>query len=309
MGGAAGDAAGAVFGVSGSGPSTITIERWPDHFDRPGSSVIALPDIYLNNAYFTYTTFLSNLDHNPYAFKELIPAQKQEEIDGTAKLVARGRAGNTTIAKGRALLNDVVDGAYLDGSISHFQTMVTKVDAKIDAVHTDDVSPKLGASPFVIGDPNPSNLAQTLSADNPVKYKNRARGDMFAKNYQAERTRQAEVLPVGVRYSDQEIADAEMVRRGGVYDREYRQTVNEDIFRMWTEASANRIKAIEVYGNALRSLVGAREAHTQPYYRPNPAGAIVGGAVVGATAGSVIPGVGTGVGAVVGGVLGLLSTQ
>lgn len=295
-----------------SGQSTTTISRWPKWLDDPAdpnnvASISGpLPVLYVSRAYFAYTDLIS-VAYNPI---KLVAAQATEEVTGITRLATRGRNGNTTISKGKTLLTDVVEGDYLDGTSAPFQTALSKANTKADTAFTSDVTPKLGASPFVIGNPNPSeNLAQSLVSGSSVKLRGRMDAQMYAKNYEFERIRQTEALPRGIDYAEQEIADAETVRRTGLYDREYRQAKDEDFYRREMEMHINRVRALEIYGNALRSLVGSQEAQTTPYHRPSPAGAILGGAATGAVVGSAVPGVGTAVGAVVGGVLGYIATS
>src|SRR3990167_1203599 len=102
------------------GQSTITIEKWPAFLDNAldPNSVPGLPKLYVAAAKevrsFYDTTLLSNVTiFNNIA--QIVVAQVVEETDGISRLNTRGRNGNTTIAKAKTLVTDVVDGKYLPG--------------------------------------------------------------------------------------------------------------------------------------------------------------------------------------------------
>lgn len=271
-----------------TGQSTTTVQRWPAYLNNPEDPNFVGPNLpirYVLEADATSSNYLNILSFS----EEMISAQPVEETSGISNLSIRGRSGNVTIAKGKAHAVDVLEGDYLDGSIFPFQIMVAKADAKAAVAFTDDILPKIGATLYVIGDPVPANLAIALVGDTSVKYRDRAKADVLAKNYEFERGRQVDALPNGIEYSGQEIADAEMVRRAGIYAREYRQSRLEDDYRKKMEHDLNLIRAREVLGNALRSLVGTQKTITTPYHRPNPAGAIIGG-VVGGVGGFMVGG-------------------
>lgn len=302
-----------------AGQSTTTVDKWPDFLSEPGSYVRwttvplagggeiripvtmntltpVIPMGYLDRAK-TESDALKGVNFFSIA---MITDQAVEEIDAIARLAARGRNGNVTISKAKDHLTEILDGDHLEGSAA-FLTAVGKADTKADDAFTDDVSVKLGATPFVIGDPDPSNLAQSLSSTTSAKYRARMAAEMQAKNYQFERGIQSGAVPLGIDFAAEEVNDAEMVRRAGLYDREYRQSVLEDNYRKVIEKDSNAVRTLEVLGNAVRTLVGAQEAHTTPYYRPSPLMGAVGGAITGGAVGGVP-------GAVVGGVLGLASS-
>lgn len=302
-----------------SGTSTTTIDRWPTYFDRTGQigtdpegfpiigyvgQVPLLPANYIGRAYSTAAAFLWD-PLGVETFRSMVAPRSSEEITGTTRVANRGRNGSTTISKGKTLVNSVLDGAYLDGTIASFQATLSKVDTKSDSAFTADIVPKLGGSLYLIGDPAPDNLAQSLVSGSSSKYRSRMSAEMYAANYGFERKAQKEVLPVGGDYSDQEIVDAEMIRRAGLYDREYRQALNEDGYRFWMAQSENKIRRQEIVGHALRSQIGARTVIRTPYHRPSATGAIIGG-VVGGTAGFFIGGP---MGAAMGASLGMQAGQ
>lgn len=304
------------------GQSTATVDKWPSFLEQitgyteegaPIYGPYAVPGLltlYLNASRevrdYYKTAFIGSVSVFTNLAK-LIVTQAVEEAEGITKLNNRGRNGNITVSKAKTLVTDVIEGDYLAGTKAEFQDVLSDVNTKSDGAFTTDVSPKLGATLYLIGDPSPDNLAQSMTSGTSQRYRDRIVDRAYADNYGVERKHQHDALYPGKDYAIQDIYDAEAVRRAGLYQREYEQAKLDDAYRAQMEYTANKIRAEEVFGNALRSLVGSQQAHTEPYYRPGPAGSVIGGVMVGAAAGSVIPGVGTGVGAVVGGILGYVA--
>lgn len=289
------------------GQSTVTVEKWPAFLNSGDFAVPGILNLYVDAARevrsYYKTTFINSVSIFT-SFAKIIVTQAVEETEGITKLNNRGRNGNTTVSKAKTLVTDVIEGDYLAGTKAEFQDVLSDINTKSDGAFIADVSPKLGATLYLVGDPSPDNLAQSMTSGTSQRYRDRIVDRVYADNYGVERKHQHDALYPGKDYAIQDVYDAEAVRRAGLYQREYEQTKLDDAYRAQMEYTSNMIRAEEVFGNALRSLVGAQQAHTEPYYRPSPAGSVIGGAMVGAAAGSVIPGVGTGVGAVVGGILG-----
>ncbi|NKE69907.1 hypothetical protein [Candidatus Manganitrophus noduliformans] len=296
------------------GQSTVTVEKWPAFLEDTANpySVPGILNLYLDASRevsdYYESVFLGGVSVFTN-FAKIIVAQAVEEAEGIAKLNTRGRNGNTTVTKAKALVTDVIGGDYLDGSRSEFQEVLTDINQKSDDAFEDDIRSKVGGSLYLMGDPAPDNLAEELTSGTSQKYRDRLVDRAYADNYGVERRHQHDTLYPGKDYAIQDVYDAEAVRRAGIYQREYEQTKLDDAYRAQMEYTANRIRAEEVFGNALRSMVGAQQAHTTPYYKPNPAGSILGGALVGAQAGSVLGPWGAAGGAVIGGILGYAGSQ
>lgn len=290
------------------GQSTTTANHWPSFLNEGGSftwqgvihqlTVPVIPMSYIKRARLE-TDALKGVN---FMTISLIADQAIEEINAITRLADRGRNGNTTIAKGKTHITDILEGDFLDGSGAPFQAAISKVDTEADSAFTDEVIPSLGATPFVIGDPNPNvNLAQNLVSGSSLKYRNRVKAVMFAKNYELERKAQIDAVQRGIDYSGEEVNNAEMVRRAGLYSREYRQSKLEDDYRKVIEKDSNAVRTLEILGNACRTLVGSHEAGTTPYHRPNPVMGILGGAATGYSVGGPT-------GAAIGGGLGLIAS-
>ncbi|MEO2054691.1 MAG: hypothetical protein ABGX83_05270 [Nitrospira sp.] len=229
-----------------------------------------------------------------------------DEAGAFVTLVNRGKIGNTTITKGRALVKDVLDSKYLNGTEAKFVAVNGNANTKSITAFTDDIEPKIGGSLYIIGDPHPTpaNIAKSLVSGSSSKYRSRMDAEMFYKNYAYERREQVGALAHALEYSDQEMADAETVRRVGLYAREHSQLILEDIFDRNQEHDIDLAKNVETMGNAVRTMTGTYEARTQPYHTPGKGGAIMGGAATGAALGMAGGPMGVVAGAVIGGVLG-----
>lgn len=292
------------------GTSTATGSRWPGpgFFTDPelGTTLVTLPAIYITGANFV-AGLLNTRNALDVNFSTYAP-QTAEEISAISKMSARGRTENTTIKKGKKHLVEVIDGTFLDGSLSDFQDAVSKIKTQARDVFNSNVIPGIGATLYLIGDPAPDNLAQSIASDVTSRLEPRTEAALFKVNYDAERKRQIHVLGYGVVYSAQDMLDAELLRRSGLYTREYNQGKLEDTWNRTEGRYLTEIRRLEVLGNALRSMIGTQEAQTSQYYKPNPLVGVAGGAMTGAMIGSVIPGAGTAAGAAVGSVVGLLAS-
>lgn len=290
------------------GTSTSTASKWPSlAFFDGDTTLAALPTVYATSANFV-TGILNSRNGNDASFSTYAP-QTSEELSAISKMSTRGRNGNETIKKGKAHLVDVVDGEYLDGSRSEFQGMLSDVKTKAGDAFENEVVPGLGATLYLIGDPAPDNIAEDLSFGVAAKHKDRVEAALLEGNYRIERKRQVYVLGQGVVYSAQDMLDAELLRRSGLYIREYEQGKLEDTWNRTEGRYLSEIRRLEVLGNAIRSMIGTQEATTTPYYKPNPLVGVAGGAMTGAMLGSAFGPWGTAGGAVIGGVLGAISTQ
>lgn len=291
------------------GQSTVTVEKWPAFLNDSANpySVPGILNLYVDAARevrsYYKTTFINSVSIFT-SFAKIIVTQAVEETEGITKLNNRGRNGNITVSKAKTLVTDVIEGDYLVGTKVEFQDVLSDINTKSDGAFTVDVSPKLGATLYLVGDPSPDNLAQSMTSGTSQRYRGRIVDRAYADNYVVERKHQHDALYPGKDYAIQDVYDAEAVRRAGLYQREYEQTKLDDAYRAQMEYMSNMIRAEEVFGNALRSLVGAQQAHTEPYYRPSPAGSVIGGAMVGAQAGAAFGPWGVAGGAVVGGILG-----
>lgn len=290
------------------GTSTSTGSKWPSAaFFGGDTNLSTLPTRYVIDA-FDVANILKGRNGNDANFSTYAP-HTSEELSAISKMSTRGRNGNDTIKKGKAHLVDVVDGEYLDGNRSEFQGMLSDVKTKARDAFEDEVIPGLGATLYLIGDPAPDNLAEDLSSGVAAKHEDRVEAALLEGNYRIERKRQVYVLGQGVVYSAQDMLDAELLRRSGLYIREYEQGKLEDTWNRTEGRYLSEIRRLEVLGNAIRSMIGTQEAHTTPYFKPSPLVGVAGGAMTGAMVGSVVPGVGTAIGAGIGGALGFLATQ
>jgi hypothetical protein len=290
---------------SSSGTATTVIKRLPD-YAQPFAQAMMVRAKALSDP----------SSYVPYA-GTTFAAQNSTELAAIATLVARGVSGNTTIAKGIAYIEDLLDGLYLLGSDAFFEATEDAIEDNLGPAINTDVVLVLGGSKFAMGNFEGSNLAQTLAATTYTKYFGRIMARLYNENYRAGRTDQHQALALGIEYGAQPIKDAETLRMAGFYDREYRQQLDTDLFNKWVDTQVYKIQHLEILGNAIRALVGAQSTKTEPFYRPSPWIAAAGGAISGAAAGAMIGaeiGEGGGpyglvIGAIVGAGVGYLSSR
>ncbi len=234
--------------------------------------------------------------------------QNDDELDGIANLADRGQNGDTLIAKGKTYITDVLDGDYLKGANAEFTTMLGNLIDKPKKAYRDNIFNKLGGSVYCVGNFAKDNLAQELNESD--RYFERLSARVYARNYASEVGKREHAIGYGVEYGKQAVEDAEYLRSAGLAQRIYEQGSLEDAYRDWFDTEVQKIRKLEVWGNAVRSLVGTHTAITKPYYRPNPIMGVMGGAMVGAGAGFMITGtpMGAAIGAGVGGLLGGIAT-
>lgn len=294
--------------------STTTVKRLPDYCEP-----------YVKS-YLTRAETLSNEAFDPYwddpGADPTYADQDAYETAGITALAARGRAGNTTITKGITLVSAILNGDYLLGTDAFFQDVLSDAhDALANAVTT-DILPIIGKTTFLVGDLSGETLADTICAGTTAKYSARMQAFLYGKNYVTGRMDQHQGLQFGVEYASQPFKDAEVLRRAGLYQREYDQGALEDEYKKWTEEEMAQVARLNILGNAIRALVGSQVTKTSPLYKPSPVISMVGGAMVGAAAGgavggmiagaeigSVIPVYGTIIGAVVGLAAGYFASQ
>jgi hypothetical protein len=208
-----------------------------------------------------------------------------------------------------------LNGVYLAGTDSFFQGALVLFHDNLASAVTDIVIPLIGGSVFKMGNLEGANLAQSLCSGTAAKYSGRGQAKMYADNYKAGRTDQHQALQVGIEFAGQPYRDAEAMRAAGLYQRDHNQAKLENDFNYWVDGQVWRVKKLEILGNAIRALVGSHITKTEPYYRPNQAVAIAGGAIMGGIAGYMMLGAtmggptGAAVGLIAGAALGALSSS
>ena len=237
----------------------------------------------------------------------------QDEKDGIAALATRGRNGNGGINKGFTLITDSLDGDYLPGNKAEFQSMLTDATSKPSNIYENQIRNLLGGTLYNTGDLSGENVAYDITSVISTRTNNTAAALMYQNNYDRERIIQDGLLRQGIEYSKESVKDAEWLRKAGMFYRVWQQGKYEDDYKIWFEGQVLQVNRIEVLGNTIRSLVGTQSKKTAPFFRPSPAGNVIGGAMAGAAAGAMIGGesgnpyliVG---GAIIGGVAGYLSS-
>ena len=282
---------------SKKGTSTTVVQVVPDYLESKVKN-------YINRA---KNLFLDHDTESEYYTGNTYAAQPTEETDALTGLAARGNNGDALIQTyGEPLLEDILNGDHLAGNNTGFITALEKVLDKATTTFENDIWAKLGGKLYFVGDLSGDNLAQESSEI--TKYKKRMEAFLYSTNYHNERERRNNALQLGIEYGKQDVIDAETLRFAGLKQREHDHGLLINEYALWVEKQVNRVKWLDVYGNAIRSLVGSEQSTTEPYYRPSPIIGMLGGAMSGAAMGTMIaPGIGTGIGAAAGAIMGLLS--
>ena len=278
----------------GGGTSTQTVRTVPDW---------AIPYVtqYAQEAYDLWKSD----DITTYA-GTIIATQNLDETDGIAGLANRGRYGDQVISKAITYLDDVINSGHLSGTKAGFLNALSQVTGN-STTDFASVSSRIGRKAYVVGDPDATLLAQSLSSGFPALYNARVSASIYKDNWDKEKELQAHALGYGVEMGKHAAIDAEALRRAGVYQREYVQGTYVLSHKLWVQQQELAVVRLEIFGNALRALTGSNQTSTQNM-EGNKAMAAVGGVMAGATLGFMIGGpTGAIVGGVIGGIVGLIS--
>lgn len=286
-------------GGSKSGSSTTTVKRLPDY---------AQP--YAKD-YMIEAEKLSLVAYTPYAY-DTITDQPQDEIDALVAMVARGKDGDPVMNEAVILLELILNGAFLLGTRQAFIDMWSAVQSPL-ATEINTLKGLIGNDTlYHVGAPISENRVTDELTTYATTIMNRLERKLYRVNYDTEREAQSVATGASPGIGRHGIIDAEVLRAGGLYQREYDQAVLHDLYRKFLEIEEGQIKQLDILGNSIRAMVGTQTSSTKPYYRPDKTAATVGGALTGAALGakygSAAGGWGVVIGAVVGGVLGNVSS-
>lgn len=282
---------------SSSGSSTTVVKNIPDYAD-------AYAHDYLQNAY-----ALSNAAYSFYS-GTLYAAFTADESSAYTAMANRGANPDPAVTDGVALLKAMFDGDYLAGTHAPFTTMIALIAAKVAEEWDANIYANIGGKALLMGDPDATQPAQTLSAGDKAKQLARVNAEVYMKNWQSEKGHQAVSLGDGPTYANQGYIDAEARRTAGLWYREWLQGSYESAYKKWIEDQHHSVQRLDILGNAVRAMVGTQTETTTPYYKPNPAISTLGGAMSGAAAGATVGGpIGAAVGGLIGAGLGYASSQ
>ncbi|MCR4293620.1 MAG: hypothetical protein NUV76_12175 [Candidatus Kuenenia sp.] len=255
---------------AGSSNQTVTTNLLPDY---------AQPYV---EAYLTKMTELSNLGYATYP-GATYAEQNTNELDGITALATRGRNSSPLITKSKTLLQNILDGLKFN------------INPKIDAAYSkraenivkefeEDTLPRLNQRFNLTNNfaSDSHHWAQSKAAEAVMAKLQEFGMDLYFKDYLSERLLQINSLSDAKQYGEQEVTDAEILRSAGVLDREWQQGKLEDTYKKWRDEIERIIKRLEILGNGVRTIVGAQEEETHPFYRPSPISQIAGLALAGA---------------------------
>ena len=125
-----------------------------------------------------------------------------------------------------------------------------------------NITTAIGHKALYIGDPDSNYLAKQLTATTAATYIARLAAKMEADNYIRERASQDFAVGFGPVFAKEEVADAETLRKAGLYTRQYLQSTYEPLNRLFIETEECNVVRLEIFGNALRALTGSQQTTT-----------------------------------------------
>lgn len=104
---------------------------------------------------------------------------------------------------------------------------------------------------------------------------------MYYDDYTQERDLQEDGMIHATPYGLQCIRDMEMLRKAGVYAREYEQGGYQDAWERWNEEQILPMRNLDILGNAVRTILSTYRQQTTTYYKPPVWSQIAGIALAG----------------------------
>ena len=200
-----------------------------------------------------YTT--SPYDLDAYS-GDIIATQPINEENGRSALISRSVYGNATIDAAYTFVDGMINGGKLTGLTAG---LLSKISTKEIAAFA-EISALIGDKALYVGDPDTTLLAQTLVVTTPATYIARLNAQIEYDNYEEERFAMDTALGLGIDLGKQSALDAENLRKGGLYLREYYQTTYELAHKLYIEQEEINVYRLEILGNALRAITGSQQA-------------------------------------------------
>ena len=207
----------------------------------------------------------------PYA-GTIIATQNSNETTGIAALATRARNSDATIADAIAFVENIIQGGNLAGLST---TLLAKISSELSGGFN-QVQALIGKKSMYVGDPDTTLLAQTLTSGTAATYYARLAAELENDNYQKERASMDNAMGYGVELAKQSAIDAELLRKAGLYMREYTQGTYEITHKLFIETQEDPIVRLEIFGNMLRALTNSMQTTTQNYNDPSSMMQVVG---------------------------------
>jgi hypothetical protein len=287
-------------GGSKASSSTTTVKRLPDFAQGHAREYVNDSQKLSLEAYKGYTG-------------DTIAPQAANEIAALTAMANRGRGGDPVINEAVLAMELILNGSFLPGTRQAFIDMWSSVQSAFATERAALTGLLAGDTLYYVGAPVVENRGAAAMTAYGTKVMERLERRLYRENYKVERDVQSASAGYAVQIGKQGIADAEILRASGLYQREYDQAVLHDLYRIWLDDQEGAITRLEILGNSIRTMVGTQMARTKPQYRPDKTAAVAGGALSGAAAGASMSTTagpwGIVIGAVVGGVLGYASSE
>jgi len=265
-------------GGGGGQPSTTTVQKSDPWSGQQG---------YLTKGFQRAQSDILDQPRTFYEGSTVVPYSEETEaaLDLTSQ---RALLGSPLINQAQNQLTSTMSGDYLYGGDAFNQAVDAATRRALPAVD----------SQFALGGRYGSGLAQEAQA--------RAVGDIFANQYQQERTNQLRGMLFAPQMAEQDYADfGKLAAVGAQREALTQEQIGEDIARHDFDQMEEQNRLAD-YMNLIQGTYGGTQSSTSmgPATSRNTGAGILGGAATGASIGSVVPGIGTMFGAAAGGLLG-----
>jgi len=196
---------------------------------------------------------------------DITASQNAHELLGITNLATRGASGNATISAGKAYSQNIINGGTLTVPAALLSTISAATLASFTTIRS-----LIGKKAMYVGDPDSTTIAQTLTETTYDTYTARLVAKLNADNYIRERASQDFNIGYATEFAKEEVADAETLRKSGLYIRQYLQSTYEPLNRLFIEAEEANVVRVEIFGNALRALTGSQQTQTSTDSNASP---------------------------------------
>lgn len=193
-------------------------------------------------------------------------SQDANETDGIAAVATRGRFGSQVELDGKAHLRDLYDGLMQNVNPKLDDFLAKKLEELVENFEWETLPGIRNSHIFAFGG-SEHNVAEAKAAAAMMRKINEI-AKMYFDDYTQERDLQEQGMVFATPYGLQCIRDMEMLRRAGMYAREYEQGSLMDAWSLHNENQILPLRGLDIYGNAVRTILSTYRQQTVSYYKP-----------------------------------------
>lgn len=199
------------------------------------------------------------------------------ELTGINAVASRASGGDTSIDKARSLISNNLDGTNYDSNTKLDSWFDKEVEKQIQVFEEDGI-PSLDQEAVLLGRfGSPAHQKKQYKLGDGIQENLALIGkNIYYDDYKRERVIVHASSEATHAFANESLRDMDMLRKAGLYVREYAQGKADDAYRSWQEEQEAPIKALDILGNGIRSMTGAQVEKTEPFYRPSTFSQIAG---------------------------------